>query len=165
MSYAKRRYYTPNPENPEARGICDRSGFVFKHSDLVRQMEWRGDALEWTGLMVGRPFLNKPNEQLRNPPLFPDPVPVEMPKPPHAYNICWSNQFTPWTQLKVLNWLSWSGSEDGTPAAPENERLQALQEQRRPADVTAGAGTYYQSPALTQDQLLQTLENYNWSAP
>jgi hypothetical protein len=164
MSYSRRRYYTPNLENPEARGICDRTGFVFKHSDLVQQMEWRGDSLEWTGLMVGRPFLNKPNEQLRNPELFADPVPVHMPKPPHEYNVCWSNQFVPWISLKILNWTSWSGSEDGVLAAPEAERLAALEAGTRPEDTYQGAGSNYQAQSLTPEQLLESLENYNWSA-
>lgn len=164
MAKFNRKYYTPDPSNPEASGICDRSGFVFKHSDLVQQMEWRGESLEWTGLMVGAPFLDKPNEQLRNPPLYPDPVPVDMPKPPHQYNVCWSNQIIPWSNLKILNWVSWSGSEDGILASPENERLQALEENRRPAEEYPGGAVQFDNTQLDANQILQSLESYNWSA-
>jgi hypothetical protein len=165
MKYRRTKYYTANPDNPDAKAICDRSGFVFNHDDLVPQMEWRGDTLEWTGLMVGPPFLDEPNEQLRNPPMFPDPVPVEMPKPPYRYEIVWSNQLIPWSQLTVVNWVSWSGSENGVPAAPLNERLQALEEMR-PAPVEYPGGAIQTAKEdLTQAQILESLENFSWSNP
>lgn len=42
---------------------CDRSGFMFKK--LHKQYEWVGDRKIWTGLMVGKEFLDEPNEQNR----------------------------------------------------------------------------------------------------
>lgn len=71
-----------DPDNPEALGICDYTGFVHLRRDLVKQMEWRGNSLEWTGLYVGRDYADVPNEQLRPPILPPDPVPVIDPRPP-----------------------------------------------------------------------------------
>lgn len=46
-----------------AVGVCDRSGFVYNLSDLVKQMDYMGDTLKWTGLMVGRDQLDQPNYQ------------------------------------------------------------------------------------------------------
>lgn len=68
-------------KNPQALGICDKTGFVFMRKDLVRQMEWHGNALVWTGAYVGRPYVDKPNEQGRSPMLPPDPIPVPQPRP------------------------------------------------------------------------------------
>ena len=50
-------------DSTEAVGICDYSGFFFSKSDLIKQMEWRGNDLTWTGFLVGRPFVDEPNEQ------------------------------------------------------------------------------------------------------
>jgi len=41
----------------EPVGVCDYSGFYFSKSDLVKQYEWRGNDLVWTGFLVGRPFV------------------------------------------------------------------------------------------------------------
>lgn len=164
MANNRGRYYSVNEKNPEAKGICDRSGFVFNHSDLVKQMEWRGDSLEWTGMTVGRPFLDEPNEQLRNPEVGPDSIPVENPKLPTYTEVVWSNQIIPWSQLTILNFASWGGVEQGILAAPENERLEALEE-NRPVVREYGSGPYQNyTQDLTQEQILQNLQTYNWSA-
>lgn len=81
----KSKYVTIDPNNPKALGECDRSGFTFNHKDLHKQMEWRGNNLVWTGLMVGKPFLDKPNEQNRPPLVKDDPRPVKNPRPPTPY--------------------------------------------------------------------------------
>jgi hypothetical protein len=88
MSFIKRwkgKYVTINPNNPSALGVCDESGFVFNHKDLTRQMEWRGNNLVWTGLMVGKPYLDKPCEQNRPPIVKGDPKPVSNPRLPKDY--------------------------------------------------------------------------------
>lgn len=114
--------------NPNALGICDYTGFVFNRKDLVRQMEWRGNALVWTGFYVGKPYIDKPNEQLRPPILPPDPVPVKEPRLQQPTTITWSvGQPQPWGQLTVFDWSGWAGSEDGIPAFPEDKRLTLLQ--------------------------------------
>lgn len=164
MSYPKGKYRRINPNNSEAKAVCDRTGFTFNHNDLVKQMEWRGDSLQWTGLLVGRPFVDFPNEQNRTPVMFPDPVPIELPRPYQSYNVVWSNQNVPWSQLTVLNWASWSGSENGILAAPENERLSALQAGVQPNMPFSSGGYTFMKPDLTQQQILDSLTNYNWSA-
>lgn len=81
----KGKYVKIDPKNPAALGVCDDSGFTFNHKDLVKQMEWRGNNLVWTGLMVGKPYLNVPNEQFRPPLVKDDPRPVKNPRPPYPY--------------------------------------------------------------------------------
>lgn len=158
------RYYRVDVNNPQAKGICDRSGFAFNQSDLIKQMEWRGESLEWTGLTVGRPFLDEPNEQFRTPEVGPDSIPVENPKMPIYTSVCWSNQMIPWSKLTILTWASWGGVEQGVLAAPENYRQESL-EQNIPVspDYTSGPFQNYK-PELTQDQILNSLQNYNWSS-
>jgi hypothetical protein len=78
----KGKYVKVNPANPQGLGVCDDSGFVFNHKDLIKQMEWRGNNLVWTGLMVGKPYLDKPCEQNRPPIVKGDPKPVSNPRLP-----------------------------------------------------------------------------------
>jgi len=113
---------------PQALGICDYTGFVHKRSDLVRQMEWRGNAIVWTGFYVGRWYADKPNEQLRPPILPPDPVPIREPRLQQPTLVTWTNnQPAVWQLLPIYDWVSWSGSDDGIPCLPENQRLFLLQ--------------------------------------
>lgn len=65
----------------EPVGVCDYSGFLFSKSDLVKQYEYRGNDLVWTGAMVGRPFLDVPNQQNRPPQIKGDPKVVRDPRP------------------------------------------------------------------------------------
>lgn len=65
----------------EPIGTCDYSGFPFSRSDLVKQYEWRGNQLVWTGAIVGRPFVDEPNEQNRPPRIKGDPKAVQNPRP------------------------------------------------------------------------------------
>ncbi len=74
-----------NPKNSHALGVCDDSGFDFNHKDLVKQMEWRGDNLVWTGFMVGPEYLDKPQEQNRPPLVKADPRPIKNPRLPVPY--------------------------------------------------------------------------------
>ncbi|HVX00743.1 MAG TPA: hypothetical protein VHA52_09970 [Candidatus Babeliaceae bacterium] len=74
------KYVHIDLDDPDAQAICDRSGFRFLKRDLVKQMEWRGNSLEWTGYLVGYPFVDIPNEQQRNPILLQDPIPVKDPR-------------------------------------------------------------------------------------
>lgn len=88
MSWVERwkgKYVKIDPKNPAALGICDESGFTFNHKDLHKQMEWRGNRLVWTGLLVGAPYLDVPNEQNRPPLVQDDPRPIENPRPPTPY--------------------------------------------------------------------------------
>lgn len=65
----------------EPIGTCDYSGFPFSRSDLVKQYEWRGNQLVWTGAIVGRPFVDEPNEQNRPPQIKGDPKALLNPRP------------------------------------------------------------------------------------
>lgn len=79
------RYVVVDVDDPDAIGQCDTSGFVFNHKDLVKQMDWRGNSLVWTGLMVGKPFVDKPCQQNRPPVFARDPIPVKNPRIPTPY--------------------------------------------------------------------------------
>lgn len=148
-------------DSPLALGICDKTGFVFRHIDLVRQMEWYGNSLRWTGFMVGKPYVDQPNEQLRPPILPPDPVPVENPRLQQPSPVVWSNQSISWPNTPVDAWVDWSGSEDGIPAAPQAQRLAALQVQQQPS-TTFGSAAQSSNPQLTQQQILDQLQNIHW---
>ena len=85
MSWVQRwkgKHVRINPRNPSALGVCDYSSFDFNHKDLIKQMEWRGDRLVWTGFLVGGPYLDKPQEQNRPPLVKDDPHPVVNPRIP-----------------------------------------------------------------------------------
>ena len=81
----KGKYVTIDPNNPSALGVCSESGFTFNHKDLVKQMEWRGNALVWTGFLVGKPYLDVPNEQTRPPLVKGDPQTIKNPSLPESY--------------------------------------------------------------------------------
>lgn len=66
--------------NPDAWGRCDKTGLPVMYSQLRPQMEYRGNVLSWTGLMVNEKDLDDPNPQLIPPRLKPDPVPVRNPR-------------------------------------------------------------------------------------
>jgi hypothetical protein len=82
ISRYKGKHVSIDRDNPQGLGICDYTDFVFNHKDLVKQMEWRGDNLVWTGMMVGRPYLDTPNEQNRPPLVKDDPRPLKDPRVP-----------------------------------------------------------------------------------
>ena len=73
--------WRPDPDDPISVGRCDKSNFIVPRDELVRQMEWRGDRLVWTGFMVWSRFADAPNPQLRPPKLGADPVPLQFPGP------------------------------------------------------------------------------------
>lgn len=136
-------------DSPGALGICDFTGFVFRRRDMVKQMEWRGNRLIWTGFIVGRPYANTPNPQLKPPMLKPDPIPVRDPRLPQGEITTWSTIQAPtFGNLQIVSWTSWGdyvtitqvdlignntnlefGPEYGQDVAalPEAERYAALQ--------------------------------------
>lgn len=129
MTYRPRgKHVRIDADSPRALGICDYTGFVHNREDLVRQMEWRGDAIVWTGFYVGKDYQDTPNEQLRPPLLPPDPVPVREPRLQQPTLVTWSNgQPLAWGMLSIFSWGIWEGDEDGEPCLPEAQRLTALQ--------------------------------------
>lgn len=121
------KHVSIDESNPDALGICDYTGFVHNRRDLVQQMEWRGNAIVWTGLFVGRQYADKPNEQLRPPILPPDPVPVRFPRVQQPTIITWSQgQPNTWANINAWTWATWTGEEDGIPALPEAQRYSML---------------------------------------
>jgi len=66
---------------PVALAVCDRCQFLFNHSDLQWQMEWRGPKLQNIRLLVCQSCYDTPQEQLRTIILPPDPVPIANPRP------------------------------------------------------------------------------------
>lgn len=66
---------------PRAIGESDRSGFWINHADLVLQMQWSGNKLTSTGLLVAPDELDIPNPQFRSIILPPDPRPVRNSRP------------------------------------------------------------------------------------
>jgi hypothetical protein len=149
---------------PQALGICDYTGFVHNRVDLVRQMEYRGNALVWTGFYVGKSYADKPNEQLKPPILPPDPVPIREPRMQQPTQITWSGNYTSfWPNLNPPDsWANWSGSEDGIPALPQSQRLTLLQQGGNSGSPALNPGA---TPfvSLTPQQRLQSLQSYYWS--
>lgn len=126
MSYRpKGKHVTIDENNPEALAICDYTGFVFHRKDLVKQMAWRGDRLVWNGFLVGRPYADVPNPQLKPPILPPDPIPVVDPRPPQSTEYIWSTIPYTWNKCP-FEWNTVPGDFDGTPALPEKLREQEL---------------------------------------
>jgi hypothetical protein len=79
--FPKGRFVRINQNSPDAVARCDRSGQLCNYNDLVKQMDYRGSGLVWTGLYVNKYFLDVPNPQSLNPLIKPDPVPLDHPRP------------------------------------------------------------------------------------
>lgn len=81
MIITRGKYTRVEMDNPLAVGRCDGSGFIGRHADMQRQMEFRGSALAWTGFLRIPKFLDKPNPQMMPPVTMPDPIPIQYPRP------------------------------------------------------------------------------------
>ena len=148
---------------PEALGICDYTKFVHMHKDLVKQMEWRGNALVWTGFYVGKSYADVPNAQLKTPILPPDPVPVRNPRLQQPTVITWSGNYNnSWSTLPVFSWNSWEGTQNAIPAVPETQRLSLLEAGGIFGAPSISTGTIFE-PELTQAQVLQQLQQFQWN--
>jgi hypothetical protein len=114
MAYSRKykgKYVDVNPDNPDAVAICQRSGFIFNHKDLVKQMRWSGNTQVWDEIMVGRPFLDALNEQNRPPMIKPDPIPIKDARPPIP-NPPNNNIALPYKELEILlNDYKWNSNE------------------------------------------------------
>lgn len=75
------KYTTIDPKHPKAWAQCDYSGFIGDHADLVKQMEYSGTGLYWTGYWVLKRYADIPNPQKLVPRIKMDPVPVKYPRP------------------------------------------------------------------------------------
>jgi hypothetical protein len=182
MTYSpKGKYVTVDPDNPRGVAICDHSRFVVNADDLVPQMEWYGDSLKWTGMLVAKRFLDEPNPQLRPPILAPDPIPMRNPRPMLPTVITWSNNYNiPWELLTgpednpvdpldrspyqgiVASWDIWVGNDNGMPAATDIQRRQALEAGVFAPLVPVSAGSIAPQPYLTEPEIRRNLENFVW---
>lgn len=124
--YPHGKHVTIDVDNPESVGICDYTGFVFLRKDLVRQMEWRGEDLVWTGFYVGRPYADVPNEQNRVPILPPDPIAIVDPRPPFMSYITWDQDQDLFNQDTNI-FGNTVGLMINAPALPEAQRRQQLE--------------------------------------
>ena len=77
----KNKYLRIDRNDPQARAVCDYSGIVCMHEDLIKQMEYRGNGLSWTGFMVHKKFADVPNPQNLTPLVYRDPIPIRNPRP------------------------------------------------------------------------------------
>jgi len=66
--------------NPRAFGICDRCGFLYNHDRLQWQFDYAGAGLINKRILVCRPCLDTPQNQLRAIVLPADPVPIQNPR-------------------------------------------------------------------------------------
>lgn len=80
MTRYRSRMPRVNPQHPDAWGRCDLSGLPVMHADMVKQYEYLGRTLSWTGWIVNRMEADEPNPSLMPPKLFPDPLPVPNPR-------------------------------------------------------------------------------------
>ena len=80
MSWRYHGEYTPDPYNGRARGVCDRCGFVWQHSHLSFQYDYRGDTLTNTRFLVCQRCYDVPYEGRRPVRLPADPVPIMNPR-------------------------------------------------------------------------------------
>lgn len=119
------KYVQIDTQNPEALAICQYSGLPCMHKDLVRQMEWRGDGLVWTGLLVNKRFADKPNPQGRSPILPPDPIPVDNARPQFIQSMTFSNNPLPLISLITYPIAALWNVESGALSAPQSQVVAA----------------------------------------
>lgn len=81
MAWARSGRARISRTNPEARGVCDRCGFMYSLNYLRYQYQWAGTKLQNLRLRVCDTCMDVPQEQLRAIILPPDPVPVMDPRP------------------------------------------------------------------------------------
>jgi hypothetical protein len=73
--------WKPDPENPVAAARCDASDFVVGNDQLIKQNQYMGTTLNWTGFWVAKRFADKPNPSAATPILRADPTPIPNPRP------------------------------------------------------------------------------------
>jgi hypothetical protein len=79
--------WKPDPDNPVAAARCDQTDFVVGNNELVKQMQYQGTTLVWTGLWVAKQYADKPNPSAMTPVLKADPKPLRNPRPQMADDI------------------------------------------------------------------------------
>ncbi len=106
------KYWRFDPLNPDAIGQCDLTGLVVKYSDLVKQMEYRGNGLVWTGWWVFKDRADKPNPQNLTPPFKVDPQPLDHPRPFfNGFGTTWNQQNDAWSTQDDAPWVQWGDEQ------------------------------------------------------
>lgn len=80
MSMYRGRVPYVDPDNPQSWGKDDYTGLPVMHPDMIKQMEYIGNGLAWTGFMVHHKDADQPNPQRIPPRLKVDPVPIPNPR-------------------------------------------------------------------------------------
>ena len=150
--------------SPNALAICDYTQFIFERRHLIKQYEWRGNRLVWTGFLVGKPYADIPNEQLRPPLIKPDPIPVRNPRLPQGTQIEWQVLNTEaWNTINYINWAAWGNYQDGFPALAPALRLANLQAGGYWEPPNLNIGYYQPTPTIIpEDVRLSNLQNFRW---
>lgn len=82
------KYTRQNRRNPKGLGVCDYSGLMVRHSDMIRQLEYRGTGKVWTGYWVNPRFADVCNPQNLIPLIRLDPIPLDHARPdPEVYDV------------------------------------------------------------------------------
>jgi len=76
MSYRPHGRAQVNANSPRAFARCDRCGFIYNHSDLKFQFDFRGPQLQNLRILVCKPCTDIPQPQLKPIILTQDPMPV-----------------------------------------------------------------------------------------
>lgn len=85
MAYRYHGRAKVNAESPRAFARCDRCGFIYNHSDLKFQFDFRGPQLMNLRILVCSPCYDKPQAQLKPIILTQDPLPVINARPEDYY--------------------------------------------------------------------------------
>lgn len=81
MAYASRSGHARTSlTRPRAFAVCDRCARWWNHERLQWQYDWAGVQLINKRILVCRPCLDAPQQQLRAIVLPPDPVPIRQPR-------------------------------------------------------------------------------------
>lgn len=98
-----------NTNSPRAFGICDRCGFLYNHSDLHWQYDFRGRSLANLRILVCFTCEDDPQPQLKPRIIPPDPVPIMNARPERYAEYNSNTRFTSgqntidfWTGLPVV---------------------------------------------------------------
>ena len=82
MSYRPHGQAEVNQSHPRAWGICDRCGFLYNHSMLKWQYDWRGPKMQNLRFLVCDSCYDKPQQNGQRTILLPaDPVPINNARP------------------------------------------------------------------------------------
>lgn len=81
------KYTHMSKNNPRGIGRCDYSGLMVQQRAMIRQMEYRGTGLVWTGYYVNPKFADDPNPQNLTPLIRLDPVPLLNARPDNEIDV------------------------------------------------------------------------------